>query len=291
LTGKHIDLGHKRRWQKRRIYRWTLFEKLSREAAKSYISLDVIRKIEQGSRKILYAEELHKIAKALKLSPAEQRAFYALTQDVYSLQIIDNQAVDEAFANAWQHLSTTRQPTYLFNSLYDLVGANVSMMAFHRMTPEKLMAASKTKFGCNLLGFLFAPNAPLRTTAQAAWQRIVEANIRQFRCTSMRYRDTKRFSTLVKELHKLPNFSELWSEMLVNQQDPSSQLRMYKYCHEEYGPIHYGVICTLMPTPHGDLHLATFEAYDGPTYDLFHMISQEYKPPTQIIDWPIAEMA
>ncbi len=279
LRKEHMDWETGRAWTQRKL------------AEEANLSLDIIEKIEQGSRKIVQYEELRQIAAALQLSTLERREFFAAAAEISMSTILQKEADEDAnFTQVWRHLSSTRQPAFLFSSLYDLVGINASMMAFHGLAREGLMKARESEMGCNVLGLLFAHNAVLRTAMQSEWQQIAVSNIYQFRFTSLRYRYTTRFEVLLKELRKLPDFQRLWMKTRLHGKDFFSQLRDFNYLHEQHGPVHYGVTMTSTLTRCGHLYLSTFEAYDERTEKLFGEFAERPGLPARVMPWPIEEM-
>lgn len=279
LRKEHFDWETNRVWTQKRL------------ADEANLSLDIAEKIEGGKRKILQGEELQQLASALKLSTLERREFFAIAAEVDMAEIIKEEANDEAnFSHVWHHLASTRQPAYLFSSLYDLVGINAAMMAFHGLTRESLLKMRESDLGCNVLGLLFARNAALRTAMSREWQQIAISNIYQFHFTSLPYRYTKRYGIVTRELRKLPDYSRLSMETRLHSQDYFSQLRDFQYTHHLHGPVHYGVSMTSTLTRCGHLYLSTFTAYDKQTDGLFDKFAQRPGLPLRVMPWPIEEM-
>lgn len=117
------------------------------------LSEDIVSKIERGKRVTLDSDVLLSLGQAFNLTPAEQWAFFSAATDVDDPRLPpDTTCIQSILEHLWSNLTRIRQPTYLFDSCYDLIGLNASLMAFYGLVEGDVDK--------NMLQILFAPQSP-----------------------------------------------------------------------------------------------------------------------------------
>ena len=275
LRKDQIDFATGRRWSQQKL------------ADETGLTKRIVSKIERGRQARLEGEVLQKLAGAFELTSLERREFFALASQAADRAIVradlDHR---EVFERAWASLSTLGLPAFLMDTFGNVVGINRAMIAFHGCNMAQINAAKASAEGVNLLGMLFAPDAPLRRVLGNGWHSNAMTEMRHWRAMTLRYRHTEQFQKLYIALAAFPDFPIFWSASRERLQDVNSRLHSHVYTHGVHGPVGYTVFTDVSLSDHGDLYLCTYVPQDRGTIELFQQLAETNQHALPMASWP-----
>ena len=275
LRKEQIDFATGRRWSQQKL------------AEETGLTKRIVSKIERGRQARLEGEILQELARAFELTSLERREFFALASQSADRAVVradlDHR---EVFERAWASLNALGLPAFLMDTYANVVGVNREMIAFHGCNMAQINAAKASAEGVNLLGLLFAPDAPLRRVLGNGWHSIALTVMRQWRAMTIRYRHTEQFQQLYSALAAFPDFPIFWSASRERLQDVNSRLRSHVYTHRVHGPVGYTVFTDVSLSDHGDLYLSTYVPQDLGTIQLFQQLAGTNHPALPLASWP-----
>ena len=275
LRKDQIDFATGRRWSQQKL------------ADETGLTKRIVSKIERGRQARLEGEVLQELAGAFELTSLERREFFALASQAADRAIVradlDHR---EVFERAWASLSTLGLPAFLMDTFGNVVGINRAMIAFHGCNMAQINAAKASAEGVNLLGMLFAPDAPLRRVLGNGWHSNAMTEMRHWRAMTLRYRHTEQFQKLYIALAAFPDFPIFWSASRERLQDVNSRLHSHVYTHRVQGPVGYTVFTDVSLSDHGDLYLSTYVPQDRGTIELFQQLAETNQHALPMASWP-----
>ena len=275
LRKDQIDFATGRRWSQQKL------------ADETGLTKRIVSKIERGRQARLEGEVLQGLAGAFELTSLERREFFALASQAADRAIVradlDHR---EVFERAWASLSTLGLPAFLMDTFGNVVGINRAMIAFHGCNMAQINAAKASAEGVNLLGMLFAPDAPLRRVLGNGWHSNAMTEMRHWRAMTLRYRHTEQFQKLYMALAAFPDFPIFWSASRERLQDVNSRLHSHVYTHGVQGPVGYTVFTDVSLSDHGDLYLCTYVPQDRGTIELFQQLAETNQHALPMASWP-----
>ena len=101
------------------------------------------------------------------------------------------------------------------------------------------------------------------------WHAIAVRTLQFFRFTSLRYRTTEHFATILKALRGIRDFRKCWNEIHFEDGDTCGHFESYEHKHPSYGRVKYLSIATPTITNAGELYLIMFIPANGATARIF----------------------
>ena len=222
------------------------FKPWSQQALADYVgvSRSVIAKLESGMKvqvdlelalrlaeafsfNMLECERLLKATVFSRLSKLEQKVAHPLPYEI--------QPPQHCLEEVWQRFTPQHAPAILHDELYDLIGVNRLVMAFHGVDEATLLQMRDTR-GANFLHFVFHPSSPLFASNPAAWEQFALNNLYQFRYFCLLLHHTQRCKEIFSYLDTLPRFRPLWNKALLEIKNPTVYHKPYIYRHAEWAP-------------------------------------------------------
>ena len=275
LRKEQIDFTTGRRWSQQKL------------ADRTGLTKRIVSKIERGRQARLERDVLQELAGAFELTSLERREFFAAASQAGDREVV-RAGLDhrEAFERAWISLGTIGLPAYLMDAFGNILGINRAMVAFHGCNLAQINAAKSTEGGANILGMLFAQDAPLRKILGNGWNTKAMTVMRQWRAMTLRHRHTERYRQLYSALAALPDFPVFWSASRDQLQDVNTHLRSHIYTHRIHGPVGYTVFTDISLSGRGDLYLSTCVPQDPGTIQLFHRLAGASQHALRLSHWP-----
>ena len=254
-------------------------------AARSDVSLSVIRSIERGERKTLLKDGiLQKLADGLHLTSMERMEFIFAASGVAETDIFRGR--DEQHASfdsgaflreAGEQIARLALPAFISDPFCDIVLANHCTLALYNIPAELVSSAGSIISGFNMMRYIFDPRSNFfDLTNEKTWERPAVVNAHYFRKRTMRVRSKLYFTQLLAELldqQKYPAFERYWRKILFEDHD--------EYSHPFYivapqGAHEFITVETLFAlTPHGELYLQQLLPMNRLTADRFALIAQK----------------
>lgn len=248
------------------------------------LSERTIGAIERGERTNITDDEIALLADALLLSTMERQEFFNATRSLDGMA--SRIEPGKPLEYLWQLLEKAIFPTYLVDPFFNLIGMNNTIMAFHGWTDASIEAELQRENGGNLISRMFQTEGVLRSSAGPKWVSIISAFLSIFRFTSLRYRHTDTFDTLLTHLHTRPDFSQIWQETRQHQSDLFSMVIHFDYVHRHHGSVAYAATIAPTVTNMGELYFISHAPLDRVTTELYLRLGKEKQGARIIKPWP-----
>lgn len=263
-------------------------------AEDSGLEVRIIRDIEQGNRLNLHKDDvLMKLAAGLQLTTLERQQFLfaasgASGQDflrkeaeIPSAPKSDEAVAQEIIDDLRYTITGLRTPAYIVDSYCDILFANKLIMEFLQI-PKALIDEAQNENsigGCNLMRVLFHPGSTYRALAGNDWERHALQNIRFFRRTSLRYRNSQYYRDLIQELNKYKAFNQYWKRTLAEVDDEFLNYSIFKIELPDKQCAEYlGIATFLGVTPFGELQMNMYLPLSEDTALIFENLYQKTGP-------------
>lgn len=236
----------------------------------------IIGNIERGHRAYLDAGALSSLGNALRLTSAERREFFlaALGLDDSQMSRPDSDP-QAALDDIMRKMESIRLPAFTVDNFGDFVAVNGAQVRLFEIPPDMLADSYNQVAGFNLMRVLFAPESPVPQLLGRQWAKIATYNISFFRYTTLRYRFTPYFQSILSFLRRYPSFRVFWQQAYFEDQDFSANCEVYRYDHPHYGHIEYLASLATTLTARGQLYLVTYAPATARTADLFNTLIED----------------
>lgn len=250
-----------------------------------------IAQLEQGRKMNLDSYTLTQIARALRLTAGEQVRFFSAAAEVDTEphQALQNRA-EETWRNVLRLIGEIRLPAYLLDPYVNVLASNSLALTLLNVPEAMVETATAKASGFNLMRYVFAPESPLKRLLGADWQGRITSNVLYFRESSLKYRHTRRFKTILAELSTYPSFRESWFDTQSFAEELTQEWTHYEYHHPEYGGVNFIAHIQTTPTSQGTLHLTTLLPCTKATTEAYEEIIRRQGLSVRcFIDWPYPE--
>lgn len=278
LREEHIDFSA------RGVGVWTQ-AKLAKEAN---LPEKTIAQLEQGRKMNLDSYSLTQIARALKLTASEQYRFFSAAAEVDTEphQTLQNRA-EETVRNLLRLMNDIRVPAYLLDPYVNVLASNSLALTLLNVPEFMLKSATSAASGFNLMRYVFAPESPLKPLLGSTWSARATSNVLFFRATTLKYRHTRRFKTILAELSTYPSFRDIWFNTQIYAEELAQDWSHYEYSHPEYGEVNFISHISSTPTSAGNLSLTSLLPRTKATTAAFEeIIRRQGLSVRTFIDWP-----
>ncbi|MBN8595814.1 MAG: helix-turn-helix domain-containing protein [Anaerolineae bacterium] len=172
----------------------------------SLVSYKTIVDIEYGEKAHLDRRTVTLLSKSLKLSGFIRRSFF-----VAAGLIPEFEAGLPAWSTELQEFHKgMKYPTIVADSLVDIQSLNAYLLALFEIDLAQLGDRIFDSAGPNVLRVMFDPLFNARRLFASEWVANAQLQILIFRYMSLPRQKEDRYGTLLQELHKLPDFSDIW---------------------------------------------------------------------------------
>lgn len=243
-------------------------------AAETGLSLEVIRRIERGEKRIIHEEELTLLADVFQLTSMERRQFFIASLDIAEASVPRQESSPETVLNMLaNYLSGIRLPAYVGDNYHDAVLANPLIIALLNLN-EAARTAPTTPAGFNIARIGFDPDIGYLDLMGADWHKQAIYNMRYFRARTFTVRHTEYYRYLLQHLRKLRLFERYWREVQYEEDDHFSGHMPYDYHHPDFGRLQYVVVETITITSAGTLSAVVYVPTSENTAAVFEMLAQ-----------------
>mgnify|MGYP002864168885 CR=1 FL=1 len=247
-----------------------------------YAQLDeaVISQMERGVKKYFEPELLVKMANSFHLTTIERREFFLAASGIANGQIVRQPSAalktdTKVLEKMIQIVERLNIPAFIMDVYADVLAVNNSAFAFFNAPSNMLSSASSVSGGFNTVRIMFGKELAMRSHITENWDDYAVGSMRFVRENSLRYRAKPYFQHLMKSFKnplEYPLFNRYWKLVSSFEQDRESNVDVFSYTHDEYGPLRYATATTVSITPHGELFLNQYLPLDEHTRRLFEAI-------------------
>ncbi len=251
-----------------------------------YAQLDeaVISQMERGVKKYFEPELLIKLANSFHLTTIERREFFLAASGIANGQIVrqpsaalmtDTINSEKVLARMVQIIEQLNIPAFIMDVYADVLAVNNSAFTFFNTPLDLVASASSVAGGFNTVRMMFGKELYMRSRITENWDHYAVGSMRFVRENSLRYRAKPYFQYLMKSFRnpvEYPLFNRYWKLVSSFEQDRESNVDVFSYTHDEYGPLRYATSTTVSITPHGELFLNQYLPLDDHTRRLFEDI-------------------
>lgn len=166
-------------------------------------------------------------------------------------------------------------PAFIMDVYADVLAVNNSAFTFFNTPLDLVASASSVAGGFNTVRMMFGKELYMRSRITENWDHYAVGSMRFVRENSLRYRAKPYFQYLMKSFRnpvEYPLFNRYWKLVSSFEQDRESNVDVFSYTHDEYGPLRYATSTTVSITPHGELFLNQYLPLDDHTRRLFEDI-------------------
>lgn len=259
---------------------WTQFQ------LAEYAQLDeaVISQMERGVKKYFEPELLVKLANSFHLTTIERKEFFLAANGIANGQIVrqpsaalktDTINSEKVLARMIQIIAQLNIPAFIMDVYADVLAVNNSAFTFFNAPSDLLASASSVAGGFNTVRMMFGKDLHMRSHITENWDQYAVGSMRFVRENSLRYRAKPYFQYLMKAFRnpvEYPLFNRYWKQVSSFEQDRESNVDVFSYTHDEYGPLQYATATTVSITLHGELFLNQYLPLDEHTRNLFEDI-------------------
>lgn len=244
----------------------------------------VISQMERGVKKYFEPELLIKLANSFHLTTIERKEFFLAASGIANGQVVrqpsaalktDTINSEKVLAKMVQIIEKLTIPAFIMDVYADVLASNNAAFTFFNTPVELLTSAPFVAGGFNTVRFMFGKDLSARSHITENWDNYAVGSMRFVRENSLRYRATPYFQYLMKSFQnpvEYPLFNRYWKMVSSFEQDRESNVDVFSYTHDEYGPLQYATATTVSITPHGELFLNQYLPLDEHTQRLFEDI-------------------
>ncbi|MCB0153874.1 MAG: helix-turn-helix domain-containing protein [Anaerolineae bacterium] len=250
---------------------WTQ-AKLTKETS---LSLEVIRRIERGQKKIIQEEELTLLADAFQLTSSERRQFFFASLNIAESKVPRRENDPETVLDMLRaYLSGVRQPAYVSDNYHDAVLANGSIVALLNLQTA-VQTARTAPAGFNVARIGFDPDIGFLQLMGPDAERHAIYDMRYFRERTFLTRHTAYFNYVLHHLRKFRQFDRYWREIQYENGDYLSGNMTYAYEHPQFGPLHYVSVESVTLTGAGTLSTIIYVPKNENTTTVFELLARK----------------
>jgi transcriptional regulator with XRE-family HTH domain len=254
----------------------------------------VIGSIERGEKVNLDNEILSKLADAFQLTSVERREFFFAGIDNKNTALVEKTTIEQLYlTHVLDVLAKIQVPAFINDVFTDIVATNrLIRRLFGIETDEHINQIQKVlPAGYNATNFVFSEKTRFRKLiGERNWDEIAKSNLLFFRRVSLRYRYTKYFKHLLKNLKKEKLFRYYWELIHFEKQEVLFEFETYNYSHPNLGSINYLIVPSEIVTPYSNLWLHSYLPLNEETAHKFQELAKEGIEIKTHSKWPKDEL-
>jgi transcriptional regulator with XRE-family HTH domain len=263
--------------------RWTR-ETLSNAV---HLTANQLGRLERGDRKYLDNQTLQLLAESFKLTNLEHRELLSAAVGIDDSTLFGFEKPEEKLNKIIALVESLQMPAFILDVYIDFIAANAGALNLFQIAPELIDHMSYIPAGHNMLNLIYSSELGFKETVGSQWREAADTAMLLFRKSTLRYRHTKYFQFLLKELLKNKQFDIDWYANHRNTGHYDVSFEQFNYEHPAYGPLKYISTETMIHTAKGDLYLIIYNPTDQLTVNVFTKItSQGNTKAYRIAPWP-----
>jgi len=256
-----------------------------------HLTANQLGRLERGDRKYLDTQTLQLLAECLKLTNLEQREFLSAAVGIDDSALFGIEKPEQKFNKIVTLVESLQVPAFILDVYIDIVASNAGALNLFQIAPEIIEHMSYIPAGHNMLNFIYSSELGFREIVGSQWREAADTAILMFRRSALRYKHTKYFQFLLKELLKEKQFDIDWYANHRHTGHYDITFEQFNYEHPIHGQLKYISTETLIHTGKGDLYLIIYNPTDQVTVEVFAEITNNAnKRAYRIAPWPDKEM-
>ncbi len=256
-----------------------------------HLTANQLGRLERGDRKYLDNQTLQLLAESFKLTNREQKEFLSAAVGIDDSALFGLEKPEEKLNKIIALVESLQMPAFILDVYTDFVASNAGALNLFQIAPELIDHMSYIPAGHNMLNFIYSSEIGFKETVGSQWREAADVAMLLFRRSTLRYRHTKYFQFLLKELLKEKQFDIDWYANHRHTGHYDVAFEQFNYEHPVHGPLKYISTETLINTGKGDLYLIIYNPSDQLTVDVFAKITNHgNKRVYRIAPWPEKDM-
>ena len=239
---------------------------------------DIISSIERGKRG-LDTQTLHALSTALQLTSGERKEFFLAASGLDN-ELIARQAntPEEILSQLIERMSAAHLPAFIMDSYCDVVATNAALVELMDYDSSGLgpgTIQTNVPFATNMMRFAFSDEAVEHLTGVMGddWSTFAYTVMMTFRTSTLRYRSTEYFQSLLREMNRYRLFKRYWREVYFEEKDHFINGADMHLSSPKWGPVSCFFAAFTALTVALDLHLWVAVPMFPETTDAFSRIA------------------
>ena len=252
-----------------------------------HLTANQLGRLERGDRKYLDNQTLQLLAESFKLTNLEQKEFLSAAVGIDDSALFGLEKPEEKLNKLIAIVESLQMPAFILDVYIDFIASNAGALNLFQVAPELIDHMSYIPAGHNMLNFIYSSELGFKETVGSQWREAADTAMLLFRRSTLRYRHTKYFQFLLKELLKEKQFDIDWYANHRHSGHYDVTFEQFNYKHPVHGPLKYISTETLINTSKGDLYLIIYNPSDQLTAEIFADITNSgNKRAYRIAPWP-----
>jgi transcriptional regulator with XRE-family HTH domain len=252
-----------------------------------HLTANQLGRLERGDRKYLDNQTLQLLAESFKLTNLEKKEFLSAAVGIDDSALFGQNKPEEKLNKLIALVESLQMPAYILDVYTDFIASNAGALNLFQIAPELIEHMSYIPAGHNMLNFIYSSELGFKEIIGSQWREAADTAMLLFRRSTLRYRHTKYFQFLLKELLKEKQFDIDWyaNHRFTDHYDITFD--QFNYEHPVHGPLKYIATETLINTSNGDLYLIIYNPSEQATAEVFAEITNRGKTRVyRIAPWP-----
>ena len=252
-----------------------------------HLTANQLGRLERGDRKYLDNQTLQLLADSFKLTNLEQKEFLSAAVGLDDSALFGSEKPEEKLNKLISLVESLQMPAFIVDAYIDFIASNAGVLNLFQIAPELIDHMSYIPAGHNMLNFIYSSELGFKEIIGSQWREAADTAMLLFRRSTLRYRHTKYFQFLLKELLKEKQFDIDWYANHRQTGHYDVTFEQFNYEHPVHGPLKYIATETLINTSKGDLYLIIYNPLDQLTSKVFAEITNRgTKRAYRIAPWP-----
>lgn len=252
-----------------------------------HLTANQLGRLERGDRKYLDNQTLQLLAESFKLTNLEQKEFLSAAVGIDDSALFGLEKPEEKLNKLIAIVESLQMPAFIVDVYIDFIASNAGALNLFQVAPELIDHMSYIPAGHNMLNFIYSSELGFKEIVGSQWREAADTSMLLFRRSTLRYRHTKYFQILLKELLKEKQFDIDWYANHRHTGHYDVTFEQFNYKHPVHGPLKYISTETLINTSKGELYLIIYNPSDQLTAEIFADItSRGNKRAYRIAPWP-----
>ncbi len=252
-----------------------------------HLTANQLGRLERGDRKYLDNQTLQLLAESFKLTNLEQKEFLSAAVGIDDNALFGHEKPEAKLNKFITLVESLQVPAYILDVYTDFIASNAGALNLFQIAPELIDHMSYIPAGTNMLNFIYSSELGFKEIIGSQWREAADTALLLFRRSTLRYRHTKYFQFLLKELLKEKQFDIDWYTNHRHTGHYDITYELFNYNHPVHGTLKYISTETVINTSRGELYLIIYNPSDKSTADTFAGLTNRDKNRTyRIAPWP-----
>jgi transcriptional regulator with XRE-family HTH domain len=256
-----------------------------------HLTANQLGRLERGDRKYLDNQTLQLLAESFKLTNLEQKEFLSAAVGIDDSALFGSEKPEEKLNKLISLVESLQMPAFIVDAYIDFIASNAGVLNLFQIAPELIDHMSYIPAGHNMLNFIYSSELGFKEIIGSQWREAADTAMLLFRRSTLRYRHTKYFQFLLKELLKEKQFDIDWYANHRHTGHYDVTFEQFNYEHPVHGPLTYISTETLINTSKGDLYLIIYNPSNQLTAEIFAEITNRGSKRTyRVAPWPTKDI-